>query len=234
MLGFDFFKNGFELDVEAYHKNIDGVTEFALRETGIPSDRVAPTQNLSYAIFNGSGISKGIDVLLKKSSGDYTSWLAYTLSKTTHSFPQISKGASFPSQDDRRHQIKWVNQYRFKQFDFSTTFIYSSGRPYTDLTKIPVKTDRKDINPNTRISYLPNYFRLDVAANYNFKLKNDTKGRLGLSLFNVLDRKNVKYRQYIYSIPNQRDPSKPNINEVRGTDLLMLGFTPNVSLSFEF
>ena len=233
MLGMNYLKGGFELDIEAYHKNIDGVTEFALAQNGFGNSNVIPTVNKSYAIFNGTGLSKGIDLLLKKSSGSYTGWLAYTLSKTTHRFPEINRGQAFPSQDDQRHQLKIVNQLSFRKLDLSATFVYSSGRPYTDLSKIRGNQDREVLRPEDRISLLPDYYRIDLGASYNFDWDN-TKGRIGASIFNLLNRQNVKYRQYIYSIPNQRDSGLPNIQEVRGTDLLMLGFTPNVSLSLEF
>lgn len=235
MLGFNFLKDGFEIDVEAYHKKIDGVSEFALQENGFGENNVAPIQNPTYTIFNGKGTYKGIDVLLKKSTGNYTGWLAYTLSKNEHSFPQIDNGTYFPSQDDQRHQINWTNQYRIKNFELSATFIYSSGRPYTDLERIAEiqERDRRNLRPEDRISFLPDYYRVDVGASYNFDWGR-TQGRLGASIFNVFDRQNVKYRQYIYSIPNQRNENLPDVNEVRGTDLLLLGFTPNVSFSLHF
>ena len=139
-------------------------------------------------------MTKGIYVLLKKSAGKYTGWLSYTLSKTTHSFPQIDRGNPFPSQDDRRHQVKLVNQYRYKKFDFAATYIFSSGRAYTDLTKIEGQQDRIDLTAEDRISYLRDYARLDISAGYHFNLGN-SKARVGASIFNVLNRKNVKYKQ---------------------------------------
>jgi len=73
-------------------------------------------------------------------------------------------------------------------------------------------------------------------ANYNFKW-GKTNGLIGLSIFNLLNRKNVKYRQYVLSV---RDPentgsgqSRPR-NTVLGTELQMLDFTPNLSFSLHF
>lgn len=237
MTGFNFSKNGFELDVEAYYKTMNNITEYALEETGFQNIDDRPSTSGEAAVsklYIGTGISKGIDVLLKKSAGKYTGWLAYTLSKVTHSFPEIKEGAIFPSQDDQRHQLKWINQYRYKKFDFSATYVFSTGRPYTDVSLLIDPKDRKDLTPEERIAYLPNYKRIDVAASYRFDW-GSTKAKVGLSIFNVLDTKNVKYRQYIYSIPNSLDsPIQNKRKEITGTQLNMLGFTPNLSFSLDF
>lgn len=231
MLGFNLKKDGFELDVEAYYKNLDGVTQFAPTQNGFITGLVNTASNKSFEFYNGTGISKGIDILLKKSAGSYTGWLSYTLSKTTNSFQKIDKGNPFPAIDDRRHQVKLVNQYRYKKFDFSAVYVFSSGRAYTDLTIINEQQDRRLLTAQDRISCLKDYARLDISAGYKFNI-GPTKARVGASIFNVLNRENVKYKQYIRSIPNQRgdDP----INQITSIEALMLGFTPNVSFSLSF
>jgi len=233
MIGFNTRKDGFELDVEAYYKTMDGVTEFAPTINGFLTGEVNTSSNQQFNFFNGTGLTRGIDVLLKKSVGKYTGWLSYTLSKTTHSFAQIDNGNPFPSQDDRRHQVKLVNQYRYKKFDFAATYIFSSGRAYTDLTKIEGQKDRKELTAEDRISRLRDYARLDISAGYNFNLGN-SKARVGASIFNVLNRKNVKYKQYVRSIPNEKDDNKRLVNQITGIEWLMLGITPNVSFSVDF
>lgn len=233
MLGFNYKKEGFELDVEGYYKTMDGVTEYAPTANGFIAGEVTTSSNQQFNFFNGTGETKGIDILLKKSVGKYTGWLSYTLSKTTHSFPKIDKGNPFPSQDDRRHQAKLVNQYRYKKFDFAATYIFSSGRAYTDLAKIEGLKDRKDLTLENRISYLKDYARLDIAAGYNFAI-GSSKARFGASIFNVFNRKNVKYRQYVRSVPNERENGQKLVNQITGIEWLMLGITPNISFSVDF
>ena len=231
MLGFNLKNDGFELDVEAYYKNLDGVTQFAPTENGFMTGVVNNDFDKAFEFYNGTGVSKGIDILLKKSAGSYTGWLSYTLSKTTHSFPKIDGGNPFPALDDRRHQIKLVNQYRYKKFDFSAVYVFSSGRAYTDLTIIDGQQDRRLLSVKDRVSYLKDYARLDISAGYKFNI-GTTKARVGASIFNVLDRENVKYKQYIRSLPNQRGDDA--INQITSIEALMLGFTPNVSFSIDF
>ncbi len=233
MLGFNLKNDGFELDVEAYYKTLAGVTELAPTANGFTTGEVSTSSNQQFNFYNGTGETKGIDVLLKKSAGKYTGWLSYTLSKMTHSFPEIDKGNPFPSQDDRRHQLKLVNQYRFKKFDLAATYIFSSGRSYTDLAKIEGQKDRDKLSAEDRISYLKDYARLDISAGYNFDI-GSAKARFGASVFNVMNRRNVKYKQYVRSVPNERGADRRLVNQITGIEWLMLGITPNISFSIDF
>ncbi len=233
MLGANVKRSGWELDIELYRKYTDGIIEHALVSNG--RDRLdRPTQNTEFRFFQGDRLTRGIDFLLKKSTSDYQGWIAYTLSKTTLSFPAISMGDPFPSQDDRRHQLKWVNQYRYKDWDFSLNYIFSSGTPYTDISLLDdLSRDRTTIKPEERISYLEDYHRVDISAHYNFLL-GGRKARIGASIFNLFDRKNVKQRQYIFAIAETRADNVPTFNTVVGTELQLLDFTPNISFSYSF
>ena len=77
------------------------------------------------------------------------------------------------------------------------------------------------------------YARLDISAGYSFNL-GKSKARVGASVFNVLNRKNVKYKQYIRSVPNEKDDDKQLVNQITGVEWLMLGITPNVSFAIDF
>ena len=205
--------------------------EHALVINGFEQNQGGPQQFTEYRIFEGTGQSRGMDVLLKKTSGNYTGWLAYTLSKTTQQFPDIQNNVTFPSPDDRRHQFKWINQYRIGRWDFSLAYVFSSGAPYTDLSILALEPrDRRATNPNDRISYLNDYHRVDIGTYYHFPVFG-SKGELGLSVFNLLNRKNVKYRQYLYAIPTGNGNTTTRLI---GTELQMLGITPNVSFKISF
>lgn len=233
MLGGNVKGAGWELDVEIYRKYTDGIVEHALVSNGREGLN-RPVQRSEFRFFEGDRLTRGIDFLLKKTTPTYQGWMAYTLSKTTLSFPAIVRGTPFPSQDDRRHQLKWVNQFRFKQWDFSLNYIFNSGTPYTDISRLAeISKDRTMITPEERISFLEDYHRVDVGMNYNFTLRGG-KARLGASIFNLFDRKNVKQRQYIFSIPETRAENTPSFNTVVGTELQLLDFTPNFSFTYSF
>jgi hypothetical protein len=232
MLGWNWHNELFEFDVEFYQKSLDGVIEHALVVNGFDEVAGGPSRSRDYRIFEGEGKTIGMDLLLRKTSGAYTGWLAYTLSKSTQWFAMINEGVAFPSPEDRRHQLKWINQYRHKRWTFSLSYIFSSGQPFTDLSVLVVNPqDRRLVNPNQRIRYLDDYHRVDLGVNYTFPISK-TNGELGFSLFNVFNRNNVKYRQYVYAIRPQQN-GNANIRLI-GTELQMLGITPNLSFKISF
>ena len=232
MLGGNWKWQSLEFDIEFYQKDLEGVVEHALVVNGFDQDAGGPSVSRDYRIFKGNGKTLGMDVLLRHSGKHYTGWLAYTLSKSTQWFPIINNGEAFPSPEDRRHQLKWINQYRLKKWTFSITYVFSSGQPFTDLSVLVFQPEyRRFFSPSQRIRYLDNYHRVDLGINYTFPVFG-AKGELGFSVFNVLDRQNVKYRQYIYAIrPNPN--GNANIRLI-GTELQMLGITPNLSFKVAF
>lgn len=124
------------------------------------------------------------------------------------------------------------------KFDVGASYIFASGRPYTDLSALNnQENDRTVLDPDSRLEYLEDYHRMDLYGNYSFSIKN-TEAKIGLSLYNILDRENVKYRQFIYSFLTPPDGSSPSnklpVNTVAGTELEMLGFTPNISFQIKF
>ena len=236
MVGFNFINEWFSLDVEAYQKRTEGVFEQALTLIGFEQASTAPPRikNRFFRVLEGEGLTRGIDLLLKKDSDFYTGWLAYTLSKTTQAYPEINQGKPFPSQDDRRHQLNLVNIFKHKDWEFSATYIFASGRPYTNLGIFADGLkNRSDIPIENRLATLEDYYRMDLGVNYNFKL-GKAQAKAGFSIFNLFDRTNVKYRQYILSIGESEDANGPLKNTVIGSEIQMLGRTPNLSFSINF
>lgn len=232
MLGGNYRKKGFELDAEFYVKNTNNMVEYARVFTALPNDSTA----INFRSFIGTGKTVGLDLLLKKSFRHYETWIAYTLSKSTQQFPQILKGTTFPAPNDRRHQLKWINQYNWKKFDFSLAYVFASGRPFTDLSKVlDNPNDRELLSPENRISYLEDYHRVDLATTYSFHI-GKTSVQANLSFFNLLNHKNVKYRQYIYSyVPsNPRNGQVTPQNTVQGIELQSLSFTTSVGVVVKF
>lgn len=235
MLGFNWKINGLELDVEGYSKHTDGLVAYALPLPGFGTS-FTPPQDLNYQIFLGEGNTYGIDLLITKDWGPYSGWLAYTLSKTTQQFPAINNNQAFPSQDDRRHQVKWANMLRLGKWDMSATYIFASGRPYIDISRFNPMQDRREGSITPFLGYLKDYHRADVGFSYRFPIFGAT-GKAGASVFNLFNYKNIKYRQYIYSLPANGDsPGSGHLSDqlILGSELELLPRTFNLSFSVEF
>lgn len=232
MLGFNWQKKGGELDVEFYTKQTEGVVAFALLAPGFNPGSMTPSQEFDYRLFRGDGHSLGIDILFKKDWGPYSGWLAYTLSKTTQNYPQINRNEPFPAQDDRRHQLKWANMVRLGHWELSASYIFASGRPFTDLARFQ-QQDRREVMIEDFITYLPDYHRADAEVGYNFPISS-LKARAAVSVFNLFDHDNIKYRQYIYSVSSGGFGQQPPQNVVLGNEVKLLGRTLNVGFSITF
>jgi len=236
-MGAQYLGNGFAVEAEYFRKNTRGLLEYALLRTGFEPGQEAPARQLEYVVFEGTGFVQGLDVLLRKTAGNYTGWIAYTLSKSTNRFDDILNGRSFPASNDRRHQLQIVNQYRAGRWTFSGTYVFASGRPYSNLRDLarlrrePV--DRRKLPIEDRLSYLPDYHRVDLGVEYRFPL-GAVELELGASVFNLLNRQNVKYRQYVFAIPESLRQTEELRSTVIGNELELLDRTLNLRAGIIF
>lgn len=212
----------FIFDVEAYRKNLDNIAEFSLR---FQRDDI----DLNQLFFLGTGYAEGVEFLLQKKRGSYTGWVSYTLARVRNQYDAFNNGFEFSALHDQRHEFKTVHSYEFAEnWKLSGTFMYASGKPFTEPAG-QYSIDLLDGETNSYISVgaknasrLPAYHRLDVAVHYVL----DYAGfdfDIGLSFFNVYDRKNVWYREYNFT------EKPPAVTEIR-----YLGATPNLSVDMRF
>lgn len=242
-----------EFDIECYQKNSKGVLEQALAINNVnnPDSIQRPP---SFTLYNGSGSTKGIDFFIRHTGKYFNGMIAYTLSKSFHKFKEIANGLSFPSPNDRRHQLKINGNVRLGHFDFFAAYHFASGKPYTDLARLLENNGRMQnnprpnpgnpnnnmpnnnrdlINPLDRLSYLDDYHRFDIGTSFQFNFGNNKSLSFEASVFNLFNRKNVKYRQYIFQLPaNLKSSASKEL--VVGTELQMLGITPNFNIKFSY
>lgn len=175
-------------DVEAYYKTVNGLQEYLFFQTLEKRQDIEPPLNLpepGLSLFiSGKGKAYGIDFLAKYENTNFTSWLAFSISKATRSFSEINDGEKIPATYDQTHEIKWTNIYTYKKWNFSTLTLFTTGHPYIEHTE-------KDDNFNTSRTYnrLPNYFRIDFSINYKFNIKK-VNIKPGLSILNALNTEN--------------------------------------------
>ncbi len=223
--GLSYEMDSWLFDVEAYHKDLSGLTEFSLRFR--PTFRDIDANEL---FFTGDGIARGLEFLVQKKTGIYTGWLSYTLSEVEHTFADLNEGEAFPALQDQLHEFKLVNSIELNEnWLGSLTWTYASGKPYT----APESVYDIELIDGSQQSYihvsgkndkrLPNYHRLDVAIQYRFPVGDRAKGNLGFSMFNFYNQSNIWYKEF--------DLSE---TPVTVTDVGFLGFTPNLSFRVDF
>ncbi len=212
---------GYLFDVEAYAKDLSGVTEYTLRFAPQIGRGLVPQETF----FNGTGTVRGVDVLVQKKFGAYTGWIGYTYAQAKSNIAQFGDQPYYANQD-ARHEFKSINTFRYKRFDLAATFIYATGKPYTSIVgeysvKLLDGTSKTFTNPSTKnANRFPDYHRLDMSATYNFK-----HGSIGVSVFNIYDRKNVWYKKFT-SVQDGGD------SQLVVTDVTYLGITPNLTFSY--
>ncbi len=212
-------------DVEAYYKNLDGLSEYSTRlnTTGFGRERTLNYEELFYA---GTGVAKGLEFLIQKKSGKFTGWLGYTLGSVKYDFEAFGEEPFFANQD-QTHELKLVGNYTFGKLTLGATFIYSTGRPYTAPTGYyelelldGTSSGFFEVSGKNAVRY-PDYHRFDLSATYDMNW-GSSKASFGLSIFNLYNRQNIWYKEY--------DVIEGELLE---TDVSLLNFTPSLFFNWK-
>lgn len=213
------------LDAEGYVKTLDGLTEYAQR-LGLSGGRGERTVDFQESFFRGDGLARGVELLVQRKSGALTGWAGYTLGRVEHDFPDFGE-EPFPALHDVTHEGKLVLTYRWRRWKFGSSFIYATGRPYTEpigayavevIDGAPVERFAIGAKNGAR---LPDYHRLDLSASNTFPLFGG-EAEAGLSLFNLYNRTNVWYKEF--------DVVEGLVLE---TDVTLLGATPSIHFNWK-
>ncbi len=233
ILGASFETKKYLFDVEAYRKDIGGLTEFASMRLGRfrppPTPGTAPPRpDFTQLFFKGTGRADGVELLAQKKFGTNTGWITYTYGKVRYTVPDLASKA-YPASHDSTHEVKIIDSHSWRNLVFSGSWVFATGKPFTEPTGIEEIT-----MPNGRVvsfptfgdkngARLPDYQRLDLAATWNFYTGETNAARLGFSIFNAYNHANVWRREYD-SIGTELLP----------TDIQYLGWTISAFLSADF
>ena len=113
------------------------------------------------------------------------------------------------------------------------TWNYTSGLPYTELFETYNSRQPEEIEVNLgarNASRLPAYHRMDIAATYTIvPLNKNRESKVGISVFNLYNRKNVRdFRYAVVTDPKRKSPALISMSRN------LLGFSPNIFVSIDF
>ena len=211
-LGLHHKKNSWLSSLEGYYKSVDGITT---RSQGFLNQYQFVDGTGQYAIY-------GIDFLLQKEWPNIKTWLTYSWSNNDYNFNSLNSGLLFPNNFDIENAMSWNINYKGSLLDYAFSFNWRNGKPFTNASGINDTENIQYSAPNQL--NLPNYMRVDVSINYNFKLNNFGDARLSLSVFNLLDDTNLINRFYVKNQNNALD-----VGQTTG-----LGLTSNLSFQLNF
>lgn len=213
-LGISYNHNNLLVSLEGYYKNVDDITA---RSQGFQNQ-------FQFVNDIGSFTVLGLDFLINKRFSNFSTWMSYTLSKNNYKFDNINTENAFPNTLDLRHVANASITYNLKDLKIGLGVNWHSGIPYT-------KPSETQNNSNTVIEYrtpnsstLPDYFRTDISATYNFNLSKNTKAEIGASVWNIFNQTNTINRYYTLSAEDE-------IIEINNRSLK---FTPNLSFRINF
>jgi len=227
MIGTSLQLKHWSIDVEAYNKSLFGTLEYAVKDPGNNNNNTGNARE--YLLFSGDGKMIGLDIILSSGYKSFDTYISYSLSKSQERYDEIFRNKYYSSEDDRRHQLKWVNSFRKEKFTFDFNTIYTSGRRYTDIPNLNPNQDIRNLDPTVRLKRLPSYIRIDIGGQYKFKL-GSLESVIEMSIFNVLNRRNVNFIQSVATLIN--DKEQP-INTIIGNESNLLNRTINLGLKIQ-
>ncbi len=211
--GLHYKQNGLLMNAEAYYKDVEGITA---RSQGFQNQ-------YQYVNAIGSYRIKGVDFLINKQFSNASTWLSYSYSKNDYTFNALNNGDAFPNNADLRHAVTFAGTYDLDNLKLAAGVNWRTGKPFTSVIELNETVD-SEINYNApNQDNLTDYFRIDFSTTYNFDLGNDTRAKVGVSVWNLLNQKNNLNTYYTL-----------NENGVNQIDNQSLGITPNVSFRVNF
>ncbi|MDG1572540.1 TonB-dependent receptor [Robiginitalea sp. M366] len=236
-----YFRNfgggAYSLESEVFYKTVDNRIDY------IDGANLIANEAIEQVILNGEARAYGWELLLRKNTGRFTGWLAYTLSKSeqrtpgrntltdtgrTVEEPGINFGQWYYTPYDKRHDVSVYGSFRLSdRWSLNSNFIYQSGQP----TNYPVGQFQFEglVVPYyglRNVQRLPDYHRLDIAATLRpIRPGKKVKGEWVFSIYNV-------YNRYNAASINFRQNQDTGRNEAIRTSIF--GIVPSVTYNFRF
>lgn len=229
-----YFKNFrediYSLEVETFYKSISNRLDY------IDGADLIANRAIEQVVLNGRGRAYGLEVLMRKNSGKFNGWIAYTLSRSEQQTPGrtpqetgINNGSWYRTGFDKLHDLSFVGNYKLSpQWRFGTTFALQTGQPVTFPNgqyeymgiRVPSYGARNEDN-------LPAYHHLDVSATLTPKSNEgrNWQSEWVFSIYNLYNRRNAASITF-------RQNETTGLNEA--VRLSIFGIIPSVTYNFKF
>ncbi len=217
--------HGYRLEIEGYARTMNDLFEL--------DPNLQDPVGLPYASYfrNGEGKAYGAEIMLEKTEGPLSGFVAYTYSRSWRRFPDANGGDYFPSRYERVHDLNLVMQYRLsRRWQTTLAFVYAGGQPYTRALGRAQYQDPFNSVPfddiivgRTNASRLPGYHRLDIGFTRKGRFFGLAESEFQIQAINLYNRRNVWFYDYDFEQ-----------NPVVSDPVQMLPLLPNASLTVKF
>lgn len=224
------FNNKYSLIAEVFGKTVQNRLDY------IDGADLVANEAIETVLLAGKSRAYGLELQLKKETGDFTGWISYTLSRSeqktagrTATEIGINNGEWYATGYDKTHDLSILGSYKAsKKWKFNANFTLQTGQPVTYSTGsyeyLGVNIPDYGLRNNFR---LPLYHRIDISATYKPKKYESKKfkGEWVFSIYNLYNRNNVTsilFGQDVVSGLNKTET------------LSLFGIIPSVSYNFKF
>lgn len=214
-LNLSYTKDNWLFSIENYYKKVSGIN----------SSSQGFQNQLEFEKINGDYEVIGTEILLQKKIQNFITWLSYTYNDNNYYFPNFVNPV-FSNNFEMDNVVVWAGIYEKDNLKIALGSKWYSGRPETTPINTVLSSSNPQINynpPNNK--HLDSFFQMDFSTTYKWNNSKGIQYRLGISVLNILDRKNEISEYYrINSITNSIEDIKT----------FALRRTPNMSLRVAF
>jgi hypothetical protein len=232
-----FRDRAYEVRLEGYGKLMQNLLEY---EQGA-AFTLATDAEWEDQVKTGRGWSYGAELLLRRTRGQTTGWLSYTLSWTRRQFDALNDGAPFPFRYDRRHDLTVTATHQLTGVtSASATWTYRSG---TAVTLPEARHRTPNIGPNESLADDVAFGYFDVAKTYGerngYRMRAYHRLDLGLT-FKWGDRSGFHALKVgVYNAYNRKNPyflrtGRASNGALQGKTISLLPTVPYLNYRFRF
>lgn len=205
----NFQANLYETSAELFYKSTKDLIEY---KNGAD---LFLNQDIEGELIQGLGRAYGLELLVKKTRGNFNGWVSYTFSRSQiqvigqQPINTINGGEFFSTNFDQPHNFSAFSKLRLsRRFSINTNFTYNTGRPISYPESVYVVRGVSIVDFAERNKYrIPDYHRLDISFVLETSLKRVKKieANWSFSIYNVYGRNNA-YSVYFKNNTISGDP----------------------------
>lgn len=214
-------KDALSVSVGLYGKQLKNQIEYK----GDMLDLLLSKYDLHDNILKGQGYNYGMTFMIHKQTGVFTGWVSYSLGRALRRFDDPEYSEIYPANHERIHDLNAVCSYQLSRWNFSGTFVYASGTPFTAPKAFYISSGQviADYGEHNARRLRP-YARLDISVTCRFMKKGRQENGMNLSVYNILCRDNeVGYKLRFNKEGIAFTP-----------DIMPLSFMPSISYYHKF
>jgi len=227
--------NTLSLTIEAYYKVMNNLIDFKDGKATLLLD----SKYWDESITSGKGRAYGTEIMIEKTNGNTTGWIAYTVAKSDRQFSELNNGKVFPFNYDRRNDVSIVLNHKFNdRTDIGADWVYGTGNPISLGSDYYQSLLHKNNQMNDNFSdgafienivsknnyRLPSYHRLDIGINFHKQKKWGIR-TWNISVYNAYAHNNPTL---VYTTTNTTTGKRMLVK------MTIFKFVPSISYSLKF